>query len=33
MPALRTFEKVLMDLIRPHVSKNVVKKCLGKSES
>ena len=23
----RTFSKVLMDLIRPNVSKNVVKKC------
>ena len=27
MPTPRTFEKVLMDLIRPNVSKNVVKKC------
>ena len=27
MPTPRTFEKVLMDPIRPNVSKNVVKKC------
>ena len=27
MPTPRTFEKVLTDLIRPNVSKNVVKKC------
>ena len=26
-PTPRTFEKVLMDPIRPNVSKNVVKKC------
>ena len=28
MPTPRTFEKVLMDPIRPNVSKNVVKKCI-----
>ena len=27
MPTPRTFEKVLMDLIKPNVSKNVIKKC------
>ena len=27
MPTTRTFEKVLMDPIRPNLSKNVVKKC------
>ena len=27
MPSPRTFEKVLMDPIRPNMSKNVVKKC------
>ena len=27
MPTSRTFEKVLMDPIRPNMSKNVVKKC------
>ena len=27
MPTPRTFEKVLMDLIRPNVLTNVVKKC------
>ena len=31
MPTPRTFEKVLMDPIRPNMSKNVVKKCKKKS--
>ena len=28
----KTFEKVLMDLIRPNVSKNVAKKCEKKNK-